>query len=219
MIASIIIITSSIIIIIIIIIIMFIMVAIYMCIYIYIYIYIHTHARHGARGVAVSGSGRRAAAEVRASSCTGVAMFGNEQHEEKHYALFARKTGIGGEVRHGVTSGVSCETSKQWNVTPRPIRWNGQFPSEPAEAASSSPQHMSSTLTHPLLPHAVCSLISTGSTKSGRSARSAAREGAAAVCVYVCMYVCTYVRTYIRTYVRTYVRMYVCVCIYRERET
>ena len=24
----------------------------------------------------------------------------------------ARKNGIGGEVRHGVTSGVSCETSK-----------------------------------------------------------------------------------------------------------
>ena len=23
-----------------------------------------------------------------------------------------RKTGVGGEVRHGVTSGVSCETSK-----------------------------------------------------------------------------------------------------------
>ena len=29
-----------------------------------------------------------------------------------------RKNGIGGEVRHGVTSGVSCEISKTCNVTP-----------------------------------------------------------------------------------------------------
>ena len=38
-----------------------------------------------------------------------------------HQAVRARrvrKTGIGGEVRHGVTSAVSCQTSKTWNVTP-----------------------------------------------------------------------------------------------------
>ena len=29
-----------------------------------------------------------------------------------------RKTGIGGKVRHGVTSGVSCETSVNKHVTP-----------------------------------------------------------------------------------------------------
>ena len=29
-----------------------------------------------------------------------------------------RKTGIGGEVRHGVTSGVSCEASSNKHVTP-----------------------------------------------------------------------------------------------------
>ena len=32
-------------------------------------------------------------------------------HQAFH-ARRVRKTGIGGEVRHGVTSGVSCETSK-----------------------------------------------------------------------------------------------------------
>ena len=39
-----------------------------------------------------------------------------------HRALRARRvrtTGIGGEVRHGVTSGVSCETSLSKYVTPR----------------------------------------------------------------------------------------------------
>ena len=33
-------------------------------------------------------------------------------------ARHVRKNNIGGEVRHGVTSGVSYETSKTWNVTP-----------------------------------------------------------------------------------------------------
>ena len=33
-------------------------------------------------------------------------------------ARHVRKTGTGGEVRRGVTSGVSCETSKTWHVTP-----------------------------------------------------------------------------------------------------
>ena len=37
-------------------------------------------------------------------------------------ARCVRKNGIGGEVRHGVASGVSCEISKTWHVTPHPHR-------------------------------------------------------------------------------------------------
>ena len=33
-------------------------------------------------------------------------------------ARHVRRNGIGGEVRHGVTSGVSCETSLNKHVTP-----------------------------------------------------------------------------------------------------
>ena len=50
-----------------------------------------------------------------------------------HQVFCARRVqthGIGGEVRHGVTSGVSCESSKTWNVTPHlhreaVVEWEG----------------------------------------------------------------------------------------------
>ena len=40
-----------------------------------------------------------------------------------------RKDGIGGEVRHGVTSGVSCETSANNYVTPHLHREYSAYPS------------------------------------------------------------------------------------------
>ena len=43
---------------------------------------------------------------------------GNLYDNSEFRARLVRKTGIGGEVRHGVTSGVLCNTSETWHVTP-----------------------------------------------------------------------------------------------------
>ena len=58
-----------------------------------------------------------------------------------------RKNGSGGEVRHGITSGVSCETSKTQNVTPHLLReylektcTNGQV--QPTQFPSTCARHL-----------------------------------------------------------------------------